>query len=105
MTMIPEIWDDLVDLLDKSPADEWVLCTAWAVGGGDPDGMSIRLAGTPSRTNRFHRRATYEAAWCVCTAKSERVRLSRLDAMPDGKIREVERWLKPEDRVWVKRRV
>lgn len=101
--MIPEIWDDLAALLNQSPG-EWVLSTAWAVGGGDPDGCSIRLAGgVTGRSSRFHSRAIYEAAWCVCTKKSERVRLARLDAMPDGQLREVVRWLKPEDRVWVKR--
>ena len=90
---VPDVWDDIAPLL-REKTGEWVVCTAWAVGGGDPDGVSIRV---------LDGKATFEAAWCVSTKRSERVRLARLDAMPDGTLREVVKWLKPDDLVEVKR--
>jgi hypothetical protein len=64
---------------------------AWAVAGGDPDGLEIRTKGG---------RSVYEAAWCVCGKEKDRVRLSRLESGP-----KIVRWLKPEDLVEVRRPV
>lgn len=90
---VPDVWDDLAPLLREKPG-EWVVCTAWAVGGGDPDGVTIRV---------LDGKATFSAAWCVCTKRSERVRLARLDPGEGGTVREVVKWLKPDDLVEVKK--
>lgn len=91
---VPEIWDDLVPLLQEKPG-EWIVCTAWAVGGGDPEGVTIRV---------LDGRATYDTAWCVCTKRSERVRLARLDPTP-GCPTEIVKWLQPGDLVEVRKDV
>lgn len=90
---VPDVWDDLAPLL-REKQGEWVVCTAWAVGGGDPDGVVVRV---------LDGKATFDAAWCVCTTRSERVRLARLEPGEDGTVREVVKWLKPDDLVEVKR--
>ena len=89
---IPAVWDDLVPLLQQP--GEWVVCTAWAVGGGDPDGVKVRV---------LDGKAEFDAVRCVCTKRSERVRLARLEPGEGGTVREVVKWLKPTDLVEVKK--
>ena len=90
---VPDVWDDLPPLLREKSKD-WVVCTAWAVGGGDPDGVTIRV---------FDGKATFDSACCVCTKRSKRVRLARLEPVEGGSVREVVKWLKPGDLVEVKK--
>lgn len=90
MSTLPDTWDELVDALKDAAPNTWTTCTAWAVGGGDPDGFEIRLQGG---------RATYSAAWCVLGTDRDRVRLSRLDPGP----KEVARYVAPDIVVEVRR--
>lgn len=91
MSSIPDNWNDLAPLLR---AGGWVRCLAWAVGGGDPDGVEIRLVGG---------RVSYTNAWCVMGPRADRVRLSRLDPGDSGGPHEVIRWLTPDTEVEVRK--
>jgi hypothetical protein len=92
---LPDTWDELLEVLHKTPSSGWVICSAWAVGGGDPEGLDIRVLGG---------RAIYHNAWCVSSEKNDRVRLCRLDPGDGLGPNEVSRYLDPEDVVEVRRR-
>lgn len=87
---VPTDWGQLAPLLRAAKPGQWVEATAWAVAGGDPDGVVIRLVGG---------RALYEAAWVVFGRRTDRVRLSRVDVGPH----EVARFVDPDARVEVRR--
>lgn len=90
---IPETWDELAAELREHPG-QWVTCLAWAVAGGDPDGCDIKV---------LNGRTHYEAAWVVYGPRGgERVRLARVVSDAGG-IREIVRWLRPDDLVEVRR--
>jgi hypothetical protein len=88
--LLPETWDELIPRLGP----EWTPCLAWAVGGGDPQGLDIRLQGG---------RAQYTSAWCVLKEKAQWVRLARLEPGDAHGPREVVRKVSPETVVEVRR--
>jgi len=85
---VPDSWTDLIPVL----SEDWTLCTAWSVGGGDPDGLDIRVKGG---------RAQYSNAWCEFR-RLDWVRLCRVDSLPEG-LCEVVRFVKPDTLVEVRR--
>lgn len=92
-----DVWDDLVAAIDAAPSGTWVPCTAWAVGGGDPENFDIRLVGG---------RSIYTNAWVVFgkEGRRDRVRLARIEPASASGPREIVRWLDSEDLVEVRRR-
>lgn len=87
---IPETWDDLLPKLGP----EWTTCLAWAAGGGDPQGVELRLVGG---------RALYTAAWCVLKEDVQYVRLARLEPGDGHGPKEVVRKVTPETLLEVRR--
>ena len=87
---IPETWDELIPKLSTA----WTPCLAWAVGGGDPQGLEIRVKGG---------RALYTAAWCILKEDAQWVRLGRLEAGDDLGPKEVARKIAPDALVEVRR--
>lgn len=80
-------WSDLAPLL-REPGD-WIECTAWAAGGGDPGGCEIRIKGG---------RQVYEFCTAFPGPRADRVRLGHLDD-----LREVKRWVRADVVVEIRR--
>lgn len=92
---LPLSWTTLEDRIDRGDADKgWVKALAWAVAGGDPDGLDIRL---------YNGRALYEAAWVVHGPRGgERVRLARVESKRN-RVHETVRWVSPNALLEVRR--
>jgi hypothetical protein len=97
-TPIPDSWTDLKLLLREAVPGVWLTATAWAVGGGDPQGFDIRVKGG---------RAVYQDAWCVPPPPpargDDRVRLGRVEPR-QGRPHEVFRFVSPDKLLEIRRR-
>lgn len=90
MAAIPDNWSDVAPQLSQ----EWLVCTAWAAGGGDPDGCEIQILGG-------YRIYTFCTAFCG--PRSDRVRVGYLEDAGQGRLRQTIRWIPPDTPVRIRR--